>query len=195
MGTNDMAAIGGSEDAATVYADMVSLLYSASPSGYLQKGWEIYLVQNIAADDAAKMAQIPTLRGLYNDSQFQTDTDSGSGGAYEGLVSVIQSQLITLSPDGTIFNDITDAGDGTYYEDVVHLNELGTQTLITGGDTPEYGYVSIFNPAAELLASAASFSVSFGDVAFQRGLVLGASTVAYTLTGGDVTFTRGLSLA
>jgi len=197
MGTNDMATIGGSEDAATVYGDMVSLLYSASPSGYLQKGWKVYVAQNIAASDAYKMTQIPTLRALYNGSQFLADTDSGYGGTYEGLVRVIQTHLITRSPDGTIFFDTSDANDATYYEDVVHLNEVGTETLITGGDTRQYGYVSIFADQPLLLASGGVHAHAADQVSLSGAgaLAINGATHGHTVDQVTLAGHTGLAIA
>lgn len=140
MGTNDMGAIGGTQTAAAVYAEVVALLNSASPSGYLQKGWKVYVANNTAADDSTKAVQIPALRALYNDPQFLTDTLSNTGQTYDGLVKVIQTHLITKSPDGTIFDTQADAQSLVYYKDGLHPNEAGNDVLVSGGDTPQYGF-------------------------------------------------------
>ena len=140
MGTNDMGAIGGTQTAAAVYAEVVALLNSASPSGYLQKGWKVYVANNTAADDSTKAVQIPALRALYNDPQFLTDTLSNTGQTYDGLVKVIQTQLITKSPDGTIFDTQADAQSLVYYKDGLHPSEAGNDVLVSGGDTPQYGF-------------------------------------------------------
>lgn len=145
MGTNDMGAIGGTQTAAAVYAEVVALLNSASPSGYLQKGWKVYVANNTAADDSTKAVQIPALRALYNASQFLTDTLSNTGQTYDGLVKVIQTQLITKSPDGTIFDTQGDAQSLVYYKDGLHPNEAGYAVLVPGGDTPQYGFAAGIN--------------------------------------------------
>lgn len=139
MGTNDMGAIGGTQTASAVYSEVVALFNSASPSGYLQKGWKIYLMMNTGADDSTKAVQIPALRALYNNSQFLIDTQSNSGGSFDGLVKLIQTHLQTKAPDGTIFDTQADAQSLVYYKDGLHPNETGYAVLVPGGDTPQYG--------------------------------------------------------
>lgn len=139
MGTNDMAAIGGNQTASQVYSEVVALFNSASPAGYLQKGWKMYLMMNTAADDSTKAVQIPALRALYNNAQFLTDTLSNTGQAYDGLVKLIQTHLQTKAPDGTIFDTQADAQSLVYYKDGLHPNEAGYAVLVPGGDTPQYG--------------------------------------------------------
>ena len=79
--------------------------------------------------------QIPALRALYNNSQFLIDTQSNSGGSFDGLVKLIQTHLQTKAPDGTIFDTQADAQSLVYYKDGLHPNETGYAVLVPGGDT------------------------------------------------------------
>jgi lysophospholipase L1-like esterase len=140
-GTNDMAAIGGDETAAQVYAETVAYINSASPSGVLQKGWKVYVQMNTAADNAWKAVQIPALRTLYNDPQFLIDTLSNSGNTYDGLVKLINIHLQTVGGN-TVFSTQTDAQSLVYYKDGLHPSAAGYAVLVPGGDTPQYGYAA-----------------------------------------------------
>lgn len=140
-GTNDMAAIGGDETAAQVYAETVAYINSASPSGVLQKGWKVYVQMNTAADNAWKAVQIPALRTLYNDPQFLIDTLSNSGNTYDGLVKLINIHLQTVGGN-TVFSTQTDAKSLVYYKDGLHPSAAGYAVLVPGGDTPQYGYAA-----------------------------------------------------
>ncbi len=152
LGINDMRTSGGALAAATHYATMVALL-NTTTTGYLQRGFKVVVVTPTAyGGDAAGMTRLTAYRDLIVDPntdvivpQFQTDTASQAGGAFDGLVSVLPLCKAQASPYGTLFLNAADTSDANIYNtnDNTHLKSLGYQYTATGGDTPQYGYGAV----------------------------------------------------
>lgn len=159
IGRNDVSESAGKKNSATLYADIVALINTAT-TGYLQRGWKVVQVANIAgpatavttnvspAGENTIQLRIEGLRAKLMSAAaihptFAADTLSGAGQAYDGLVSVLPVSEITVSGD-TKFNTAADANDfttGIYYDnDQTHLRVAGIDLMASGGDTPAYGY-------------------------------------------------------
>jgi hypothetical protein len=134
IGRNDM----GSITAAQHYANVLAYLNTAG-TGVLQRGWKVRVLANIASG-ASLQSKIDAYRAMLRAPQFVTDTLSGPGQTFDGQVSVVGLDLITRSPDGTIFATTADATDNSYYQgDVTHPTALGAEVRATGADTPQHG--------------------------------------------------------
>lgn len=133
IGRNDW----GVNTEAQEYSEVVALINTPS-TGYLQRGWTVRVMANIATAPTFQAKVVP-FRALLRNSTFLTDTLSNTGQAFEGKVSVIGTDLITHA-GATIFEDSTDAGNVTYYQgDSTHPTPLGALLRVNGGTTPQHG--------------------------------------------------------
>jgi hypothetical protein len=134
----------GGQTGAQCYSEIVSLLNNsaAGTEGYLQRGWKVAQMVNIAMAASVQPKNVD-LRALLRSAQFLTDTMSGPAQAYAGKVSRIELPLIAVAGD-TKFNDEADAADtGMYDGDATHLKLVGNKIMTSGGDTPQHGYGAI----------------------------------------------------
>lgn len=158
VGRNDMAVTAGT--AASHYANVVALIHTAT-TGYLERGWKVVAVGNIAGA-AASITGSPSdgpitlqqrieaframlFTGAAINATFAGDTLSASGQTYDGLVSALPLHLVTVAGD-TKFSTSTDAGDtvsGYYDSDSTHLRVAGADLMANGGDSAAYGYGAI----------------------------------------------------
>lgn len=155
IGRNDLVAT--ATTAATHYANVTALLNTAS-TGYLQRGWRVAQVANIAganssipgspSDGPTTLQQrVESFRGMIMTGTainltFAGDTLSGVGQTYDGLVSVLPVSEITVST-ATKFKTAANAADaagGLYDNDSTHLTVGGCDLAISGGDQPAYGF-------------------------------------------------------
>lgn len=162
IGRNDIAQSGGQMNSAMLYSAVVAMINTAS-TGMLQRGWKVTLVANISTAASATttnnlpgetdlMARLTNFRALIADttnhvplSQFLTDCSANTGETYDGLLDVLHLYDVTVSGD-TKFKTSTDAQDtasGYFDSDQTHLRVAGLELMVTGGDTPQYGYASI----------------------------------------------------
>ncbi|QGP79988.1 SGNH/GDSL hydrolase family protein [Sphingobium sp. CAP-1] len=162
IGRNDMSQSLGQQNSAMFYASLVALINTAS-TGYLQRGWKVVEVANIAGPTTAVTTnviagedtiqkRIEAVRILVADTTnhvpnatFLTDCLAGTGQTYDGLLSVLHLYDVTVGGD-TKFKTAADAQDtasGYYDSDFTHLRAEGCQLMATGGDTPAYGYGAI----------------------------------------------------
>lgn len=158
IGRNDMVTTPGT--AVSHYANVVALI-SATTTGYLQRGWKVVAVGNIAgaassipgspSDGPITLQQrIEAFRamlfsGTAIKATFANDTLSGPSQPYDGLVSVLPLHMVTVSGD-TKFSTSTDAGDtasGYYDSDSTHLRVAGQDLMASGGDGAACGYGAI----------------------------------------------------
>ena len=146
--------------AATHYANLVALLNTAS-TGYLQRGWRVAVASNIAGA-ANTIAGSPSdgpitlqqrveaframiMTGTAPNTTFLSDTLSGTGQTYEGLLSVMPISEITVVGD-TAFKTNADAQDtasGYYNNDQGHLTVAGIDLMVSGGDNAAQGYGAV----------------------------------------------------
>lgn len=107
-----------------ITSQQASLLNTAT-DGYLQNGYECQSGINIASS-AVFEDSIGWSRGNLISNQFLIDTDSDSGGTYDGEVTSSRMDLIEVASN-TIFDTVADANDLTYYQnDQTHPNATGT---------------------------------------------------------------------
>lgn len=133
IGRNDMA----SQSETQHYNNVVAYL-NTSTTGVLQRGWDVRLVANIATG-ASLQTKITAFRSLIRAASFATATGTGPGGAFEGKLSLIDTDQITQGGQ-TIFLDSADAADPTYYQgDSTHPTPLGAIQRVSGGDDPLRG--------------------------------------------------------
>lgn len=133
IGRNDFVA--GGQTAASHYANVVAYL-NTTTTGVLQRGWTVRQLANIATSGTSGTSGDPIsdYRTLIRDAQYLTDTLTNTGQTYEGLLSIIDTDLIE---DGgnTVFFDSTDAADTAYYAgDSTHPNIPGAELRVNGGD-------------------------------------------------------------
>lgn len=135
IGRNDFGA--GGLSAAQHYTNVVAYLNTTS-TGVLQRGWTARELVNIATS-AAVQTSVESYRALIRQAQFLTDTLTGAGQAFDGKLTLIDTDLIQDSGQ-TIFQTAADAADNTYYNgDSTHPNVLGRLLRVNGGDTPSRG--------------------------------------------------------
>ncbi|MFY9291724.1 MAG: SGNH/GDSL hydrolase family protein [Methylorubrum rhodinum] len=155
IGRNDMGSVGGFQTPATVYANILTLFNNATggAEGYLQRGFKVVMVCNIAGENPGYQTAVETLRDMYADTAthlpnptFLSDLSAGTGQTYEGQVDVLHLYDVTVG-GATAFKTSADAGVGPYYDaptssggDGTHLVPLGIGLMASGGDTPQYGY-------------------------------------------------------
>ncbi len=133
IGRNDMASLTETQH----YANVVAYVNTPS-TGVLQRGWEVRLLANIATG-ASIQTRITAFRALVRAPQFATDTATGSGSAFEGMLGVIATDQITHGGQ-SVFLDSADAADPTYYQgDSTHPGPLGAVLRVSGGDLPAQG--------------------------------------------------------
>jgi hypothetical protein len=133
IGRNDLASINETQH----YANVVAYLNTAT-TGVLQRGWDVRVMANIASAPTLQ-ARIDPYRALIRDQQFLADLGAGAGGAFEGRVTIIPTDLIT-DQGQTVFLDSTDAGDLAYYQsDTTHPSPIGARLRVSGGDDPTMG--------------------------------------------------------
>ncbi|MCE7798538.1 SGNH/GDSL hydrolase family protein [Sphingobium sufflavum] len=126
-----------SQTGAQAYAELVPLL-NTTTTGYLQRGWSVAAVVNIAPS-AALIARCNEQRALML-SSLLTDTLSGPGQSFEGRVSLLRLDLAGVGGQ-TRFEDSADATNLTYYQnDTTHPSAAGTAAMASGGDNGAYGY-------------------------------------------------------
>lgn len=135
IGRNDMGA--GGLTGAQHYANVVPYL-NTTTTGVLQRGWTVRHMVNIAT--AAPQTENLNFRALIRLPQYLTDTLTQSGGAFDGKLTLVSTDLIEDGGAGTIFNEGSDAANTTYYAgDATHPTILGAQKRVNGGTTPAYG--------------------------------------------------------
>lgn len=133
IGRNDWS----SQTAASHYANVVDYLTTPG-TGVLPRGWEVRIMANIATGSGFA-AQTEAFRALIRAPQFLSDCNAGPGQAFDGMLSVVSTDLIE-DQGQRIFETVTDAGDLAYYAgDTTHPTILGTELRMTGGETPQYG--------------------------------------------------------
>jgi hypothetical protein len=151
IGRNDMAL--GGMTASQHYTNVVNLLSSAvaGQEGYLQRGYRVVLVANIAGAGTVQ-PRLLEYRSMVADTAnrearpgFLTDCQSGSGQVFAGQLGVLHPYAITLAGDAKFDTqaDAQDVASGQYDDDATHLRLAGITLLATGGDTPQHGYGSI----------------------------------------------------
>ena len=127
IGRNDMST--GGKTGAQIYASIVSYLNTAS-TGLTARGWSAYWAVNIATSSAL-LTPLTDLRALLRSSLLADTAASG----------LIELPLITSGASGTIFDTPADASDIAWYQgDVTHPSLAGMQAMVTGADTPQFGY-------------------------------------------------------
>lgn len=183
VGINDMRSSGGNLSAATHYANFVALL-NTTTTGYLQRGFSVVAVTPTAiSGDSTGQGRIAAFRDMLVDPttdepvpQFLTDVLANTGQTYDGRVSVLPLCKVQNGASGTVFLDATDAADTAYYAgDGTHNNATGYQLQATGGDTPQYGYVGLF----DLVSPPAQFSLSGAQSQVEGNT--GTTTWTYTI--------------
>lgn len=154
VGRNDMGL--RNLTSAAFYSELVPLINTAT-TGYLQRGWAVRSVGHIATSNVATTGNSPpeenTLQlriegarakifngGAGINTTFQSDVQAGSGQAYDGLVTVIPSHIITVGGDMKFLTavDAQDTASGYYDSDLTHLTAAGHELMASGGDTPQY---------------------------------------------------------
>jgi len=132
-----------------VYNAIVTYLNDAD--GHFAEGRSVVIANNIASTTAVMTSLTPLRAALSSspgviNSQFLTDTNTGSGGTYDGKLSLVDLANITASGDSK-FLTAADAADTLYYQgDLTHPTILGQQAIQTGGDNPAYGLVQAIAP-------------------------------------------------
>ena len=175
IGRNDVAASLGNQNSAQAYASIVTI-FNTTTTGYLQRGWKCYFAANIGTTGTATTTNnVPTtenttqkriegIRALVANtathtpqSQFLTDTLSNTSQTFDGLMSVLH--LYDISQGGTKwFNAVVGSTQwanavpaGPYDNDSTHPVEAGHALMASGGDTPQYGFASVFATAVSAL--------------------------------------------
>jgi len=127
---------------AQAYADMVSL-WSTTSTGYLQRGWEGVQMTTLGMSSSLQ-AENDNLRALLRAPAFLSDTQSGSGQAFAGKLGVRDLALIRAGGIQRFNTTAQVAGTEYMQGDSTHPNRaLGTPLMVSGGETPQYGYRSI----------------------------------------------------
>lgn len=135
IGRNDLSS--SMHTAQDHYTNVVQYLVEAN-TGLLPLQWEARVMSNIATSVSIQ-PKVEEFRALLRDTQFYNDTQSNAGQSYEGLVTLIETDLI-MHVGQTVFATSTDAANTSYYAgDVTHPSLLGAQVRATGGDTPQFG--------------------------------------------------------
>lgn len=162
IGRNNVSESNGRQNSAQFYAALVALLNTVS-TGYLQRGWKVVQVANIAGPttavttnllpgedtiqkrlEAIRLLIADTINHLPN-ATFLTDCQAGPGQVYDGRLNVLHLYDVTVGGD-TKFRTSADALDfasGYYDSDQTHLCLAGQQLMVSGGDTPAFGYGAI----------------------------------------------------
>jgi hypothetical protein len=169
IGRNDVNdSAQGQKNSAALYADIVAL-WNTPTTGFLQRGYSGVQVGNVATSDTTVTINISPpgentfqkrlegLRALIADEAnktpnptFLTDTLSNTGQAYDGLLTVLHSYAISIGGrqwfyDAVLASDYANAvPPGPYDSDNTHLVAEGTLLMATGGDTPQFGYGSLW---------------------------------------------------
>lgn len=162
IGRNNVSESNGKQNSTQYYASLVAL-YNTASTGYLQRGWKVVHVANIAGPSTAVTTnliagedtiqkRLEAIRVLVADTvnhvpnpTFLNDCLAGSGQAYDGALTVLHLYDVTVG-GSTVFKTAADAansGAGYYDNDQTHLRLAGQQLMVSGGDTPQYGYASI----------------------------------------------------
>lgn len=162
IGRNDVSESNGKMNSTQYYASLVAL-YNTASTGYLQRGWKVVHVANIAgpaatvttnliAGEDTIQKRLEAIRVLVADTTnhvpnptFLNDCSAGTGQAYDGQLTVLHLYDVTVGGN-TAFKTATDATNtaaGYYDNDQTHLRLAGEQLMVSGGDTPQYGYGSI----------------------------------------------------
>jgi hypothetical protein len=145
IGTNN---IDGGETAQQTYDALVPLL-NTTTTGYLQRGWRVFVDRIIAYRNTTFQTQIEGYRALVSAPQFLTDTLSGPSQTFDGRVGVVNVSGFTFNGQ-TVFDTFANAqningagpppGEGApdgsnllVYtgppSDVAHLRPLGNRFL------------------------------------------------------------------
>lgn len=133
IGRNDMA----SQTETQHYANVLAYL-NTTTTGVLQRGWTVRVMANIASAPTLQ-ARIDPYRAMLRSPQFLTDLGAGTGGPFEGRVSVLPTDQITDQAQ-SVFLDSADAADTAYYQgDTTHPGPLGARLRVSGGDDPSRG--------------------------------------------------------
>ena len=161
-GRNDVAETNGKLNS-TQYYSALTALYNSGSTGYLQRGWKVVHVANIAGPDTAVTTNVigaentiqkrlEAIRLLVADPAnhlpnptFLADCLAGPGQTYDGRLSVLHLYDVTAGGDSK-FKTSTDAQDnasGYYDVDQTHLRLAGQRLMLSGGDTPNFGYGAI----------------------------------------------------
>jgi len=134
---------------ATAYAALVPLIYTTT-TGYLQRGWEVFVDKIIGYDNSGVQAEIAAYRALVGAAQFLTDTDSAPGGTYAGKVTVVDVAGYQFG-GGTLFDTQANAqninayGRNVYF-DGVHPVDLGNYFLAAAKRDAIFGAVTPVPP-------------------------------------------------
>lgn len=121
IGRNNLGA--GAQSGATTYTNIVGLLNTPT-TGYLQRGWEVRQVINIATSGTL-MTEMNNLRTALRSPTFLTDCLAGPGQTYDGKLAIIDVANYQINGQ-TIFEDAADAANTTIYlGDVTHLTAVG----------------------------------------------------------------------
>jgi lysophospholipase L1-like esterase len=133
IGKNDTGS-GANLTGAQTYAANVAYLNTPT-TGVLQRGWTVRWRVPIATGEAISQARLVDLRTLLRDPAFLTDTLTGTGQTYEGKLTLVDTDLITVGGD-TVFLDDADSRDPIYYQvDATHPTAAGATVMVSGGDT------------------------------------------------------------
>jgi hypothetical protein len=136
IGRNDFVA--GGRSAAEHYVNVVAYL-NTTTTGVLQRGWTVRQLANIATATGAVQTSTEAYRALIRDAAYLTATETNTGGAFDGKLSIVSTDLIEDGAAGTIFESGADAINTTYYAgDSTHPSILGAQKRVNGGTTPAY---------------------------------------------------------
>jgi hypothetical protein len=137
IGRNDFGT--GGLSAGAHYTNVVAYLNTPT-TGVLQRGWTVRQMANIAGASGTVQTAIEAYRALIRNAQYLTDTGTNTGGAFEGKLSVVSTDLIEDGASGTIFETSADASNATYYAgDMTHPTILGARKRVDGGTTPQFG--------------------------------------------------------
>ena len=135
IGRNDFGT--GAQTAAQHYTSVTAYL-NTTTTGVLQRGWTVRQMANIAGSGAIQ-TQVAPYRALIRNAQYLTDTQTQSGGSFDGKLSIVSTDLIEDGGAGTVFEIESDAANTTYYAgDNTHPTVLGATVRANGGTTPAY---------------------------------------------------------
>lgn len=107
--------------------------FGTTTNSVLDRGWDVRILANIASSIDYE-GVIGSFRSLIRDPSFAVAI-----GGQASQVTIIDTDLITVSGD-TVFANAADASDVTYYAgDSTHPNIEGATARATGGDDPSRG--------------------------------------------------------
>ena len=118
----------GSKDRGSEIVDALVGFYNTTTTGVLQRGFEAYALTPIASSSAFEDA-FAQMRTEMAASTFLDDCNANGGDAFDGLLTVVQTEKHTVDGD-RIFDTVADASDTNWYwTDQTHLEPAGSEQL------------------------------------------------------------------